>query len=1030
MAVPLHQHSHYSIFDGYATIDEILDRVKEIGSDAVALTDHGTVAGHVEFYRKATERGIKPILGIESYQARDDRKIHHKSDLKGNRPENDRSHLIVIAYNNKGLNNLWTISTRAYLEGFYHKPRVDWELLQEHNEGLILTSACLGGKVSSAIMKEQDPEAVLDQYLNIFGERFFIELHTYDSDTQRQVNGELVRLGQKKGVPFVYATDAHYACADQYCNHEAFVNMSMRKKASESDRNHPPSLWILDEQGIRDALSYLPKSVVEESISNTHMIADMSEVELPTKRKRIPTWGPEGTDRFVALVEKGYFDKVSDLDDDGRYMARVEKEMSAILEADLVDFFLIEHLVNDYAETSGVVRGPGRGSVGGSLVAYLLGITDIDPIQYGLIFERFYNKGREKGGLPDIDTDFAIEDRDKIKQFMRDTFGEDCVTHIGTVMKLHGKSAIERVGKYLEVPIRDIEEIKAIIDSTTDAGLMADWDDVMEVGELQGWIAKYPDLFSLAGDLHGRIFASSVHASGFVVGDEPLAAICPLRIDKSAGKKEGEIATQFDMHEIESLGFMKLDFLALKNLSILKEAQGLIKRDYGVDLDFKKMHHELDLVDKPFWELLDRGLTVGVFQVEDGGIAKKIASRMKCRSVEDLAVLVALNRPGPLRAGYVDMYLDRRESGGEFDVLHSFIADIVEDTYGVFVYQEQVISLFTKMGFTLEEADDVRRIMGKKKVKEMEEFYPRYMNKAKDHMDEKSANELWQELLGFSKYAFNKAHSVAYGIVTLWTLWTKYLYPAEYLLACIRKEDKREDVPRFIAEAQRMGTKVNAPDINKSMYETDIIDGEIYLGLKDVKGVSKGAEWVIENRPFENFDNMIEVLESQNKQFLIDKKAGNVDGPSPKQRLGANKAKALFNAGAFDASEDRMISKRERREFEKELLGIILTNDAPKILDKYKEAIEEECSDYSDLRSVNGKHIVAGEIKSVRRTKTKKGQDMAWITMEYGDQTVEFAAFEQQLLAFSDILEECIPVLAVLKVTNRGINLVSLEELS
>jgi DNA polymerase III alpha subunit len=312
----------------------------------------------------------------------------------------------------------------------------------------------------------------------------------------------------------------------------------------------------------------------------------------------------------------------------------------------------------------------------------------------------------------------------------------------------------------------------------------------------------------------------------------------------------------------------------------------------------------------------------------------------------------------------------------------------------------------------------------------MEEFYPRYMEKATDHMDEKSANELWQELLGFSKYAFNKAHSVAYGIVTLWTLWTKYLYPAEYLLACIRKEDKREDVPRFIAEAQRMGTKVNAPDINKSMYETDIIDGEIYLGLKDVKGVSKGAEWVIENRPFDNFDHMIEVLEAQNKQFLIDKKAGETDGPSPKQRLGANKAKALFNAGAFDASEDRMISKRERREFEKELLGIILTNDAPKILDKYKEAIEEECSDYSDLRSVNGKHIVAGEIKSVRKTKTKKGQDMAWITMEYGDQTVEFAAFEQQLFAFSDILEECIPVLAVLKVTNRGVNLVSLEELN
>lgn len=1029
MAVPLHQHSHYSIFDGYATIEEILDRVQEIGSDAVALTDHGTVAGHVEFYRKAVDRGIKPILGIESYQARDSRLNHHKTDLRGNRPEGDRSHLIIIAYNQTGLDNLWTLSTRAYTEGFYHKPRVDWEIMEQHNEGLIVTSACLGGKVSSAIMKESNPEPLLDQYLKIFGERFFIELHTYDSDTQREVNAELVRLGQKKGIPFVYATDAHYACADQYHNHETFVNMSMRKKISEVERNHPPSLWIMDEQGIRDALSYLPKSVIEESISNTHAIADMCEVELPMKRKRIPSWGDEGTDRFVSLVEKGYYDKVAHLDTEGQYMERVEKEMETILDADLVDFFLIEHLVNEYADTSGVVRGPGRGSVGGSLVAYLLGITDIDPVQYGLIFERFYNKGREKGGLPDIDTDFAIEDREKIKQFMRDTFGEDCVTHIGTVMKLHGKSAIERVGKYLEIPMREIEDIKAIVDSTTDAGLMADWDDIMEVGELQGWIAKYPDLFSLAGDLHGRIFASSVHASGFVVGDEPLAAVCPLRIDKSAGRKEGEIATQFDMHEVESLGFMKLDFLALKNLSILKETKDLIKRDYDVDWDFKNLHHIPDLENEEFWTLLDRGLTVGVFQVEDGGIAKKIAARMKCRNIEDLAVLVALNRPGPLRAGYVDMYLDRRE-GADYEVLHPFIADIVEDTYGVFVYQEQVISLFTKMGFSLEEADDVRRIMGKKKVKEMEEFYPQYMERAKDHMDEKSANELWQELLGFSKYAFNKAHSVAYGIITLWTLWTKYKYSAEYLLACIRKEDKREDMPRFIAEAQRMGTKVNSPDINKSMFETDIIDGEIYLGLKDVKGVSKGAEWVIENRPFTSFDEMLETLDAQNKDFLKDKKEGKVDGPSPKQRLGANKAKALFNSGAFDEIEDRQISKREKRVFEKELLGIILTNDAPKILDKYKEVIAEECSDYSELRSSNGKHLIAGEIKSVRITKTKKGQDMAWVTIEYGDQTAEFAAFEQQLLSYSDIMEECTPVLAMLKSNNRGINLVSMEELT
>jgi DNA polymerase-3 subunit alpha len=1029
LAIPLHQHSHYSIFDGYATIDEILDRVQQIGSDAVALTDHGTVAGHIEFYRKAIERGVKPILGIESYQARDSRLNHHKSDLKGNRPKNDRSHLIILAYNQQGVENLWTLSTRAYLEGFYHKPRVDWEILEEHKEGLVLTSACMGGKIASAISEGANAEAVLDQYLKIFDDKFYIELHTYDSDNQRAINSELVSLGQKKGVPFVYATDAHYACGEQYHNHEAFVNMSMRKKKSEADRNHPDCLWILDEDDIKKALDYLPRSVVEESISNTHAIAEMSEVELPEKRKRIPTWGKEGPLKLVNLIEEGYKEKVASEDSDNRYMERIEKELDAIFDAQLADFFLIEHLVNEHAENSDILRGPGRGSVGGSLVAYLLGITDIDPIKYGLIFERFYNKGREQGGLPDIDTDFAVEDRDKIKEFVRDTFGDECVTHIGTVMKLHGKSAIERVGKYLEVPIKDIEDIKLIVDSTTDAGLMADWDDIVEVGELQGWIAKYPELFAMAGDLHGRIFASSIHASGFIVGDEPLASICPLRLDKSAGRKDGEIATQFDMHEIDSLGFMKLDFLALKNLSVLKETQKLIKRNHGVDWDFKKLHHEDNLEDKPFWDLLDRGLTVGVFQVEDGGIAKRIASHMHCRNIEDLAVLVALNRPGPLRAGYVDMYLERRE-GAKYEVLHPFIEDIVEDTYGVFVYQEQVIQLFTKMGFSLEEADDVRRIMGKKKVKEMEEFYPRYMERAIQNMDEKSANELWNELLGFSKYAFNKAHSVAYGIITLWTLWTKHMYPAEYLLACIRKEDVRDDVPRFISEAQRMGIKVKAPDINKSMFETDIMENTIYLGLKDVKGVSKGAEWVIENRPFEGYDHMLEVLEQQNKKFLADKKAGKADGPSPKQRLGANKAKALFNSGAFDEFEDRPISKRERRMFEKELLGIILTNEAPKILDKYKDVIQQECvTDFSELKKA-GTYIVAGEIKSIRSLKTKKGQDMAFINLEYGDQTIEFAVFEQHTLGFSDIIQECTPVIANIKVNNRGASLVNLEELS
>lgn len=1032
-AIPLHNHSHYSAFDGMATPQEIINQVKANGVDMVALTDHGTVAGHLDFYKTATKNGIKPIFGLEGYHARDSRFAKHKADhlIRRGRPKGDADHLILLAKDNIGLKNLWTLSTFSYVEGMHYRPRLDWELLQEYREGLIATSACLGSKISQAIMDELSPETVLDRYLSIFGEDFYIEIHTYDTNLQRDVNLELVHLAQKKGLGLVYATDAHYSCSSHYDAHEAMMVIASKKTISEEkDYSHPPSLWIKNEEGIRESLNYLPKSVVDECILNSQLIAEQCNATPPGKEKRIPAYKGDGATKLVELIEEAYVVKgIQNKDIDNLYSDRIEKEASVIFDADLQDFFLIQWDINRWAAENGISVGPGRGSVGGSLIAYLLGITDIDPLRYDLIFERFYNAGREKGGLPDIDTDFPADKRDLVKEYLAEKYGRGCVANLGTSLTLHGKSSIERVGKYFEIDRPDINSIKAIIDSTTDAGLLAKWEDIIKLDELQPWIKKYPKLFELAGILHGRIFTFGQHASGFLISDQELAGLFPLKYSS----KDSSISTQFDMHEAEDLGFMKVDLLGLRNLDILDRTEELIP-----DKDFTyRIHSKSDeeLKDEEFWTMLDKGLTVGLFQVEDGKAARWIAQKMKCRSIEDLAILVALNRPGPLRATnadgktFVDLYLDRR-NGHDWDYTHPFLEDIVNETYGVFVYQEQVIKFFQKIGFSPEQADDIRRVMGKKKPEELAATYPLYMEKVLDHLPENIANQIWEELEGFAKYAFNKSHSIGYGIILLWTLCTKYAYPAEFLLASIQVDG--DDSARYIAEAIRMGIKIHPPDVNKSDVEATIIEGEIYYGLKDVKGVAKGAEWILENRPFESFDKMVELLEEQNKEYLLKKKAGEVEGLSPKQRINAGKIKALYNVGAFDSLEDRTISKRERRTYEKELLGIVLSDDSAKILTNNYDIIRDYCDTYEEFlnSSYSRSWTLPGSICKIKEATTRKDTDMLWVTIQYEENTLEFAVFAEQINEYSDIIEECTPIVVSLKKTNRGVNLINMMELN
>lgn len=1027
--VPLHNHSEFSVFDGMATVDEITDRVKEIGSEHVALTDHGVVSGHIAFNKACDKAGLHPIFGMEAYQARTHRTEKHRDGvIRNKRPKRDAFHLVLLAETNKGLKNLWTLSSLAHATGFYNRARVDWELLEEYHDGIIATSACLGGYVADDITHERT--TALDKYIGIFGsDNFYLELHTYDTDYQREVNLALVDLSRRYGLPVVYATDAHYACRDDYDMHEAMITIAQHTVLEDEDRmTHPPSLWIQDEQGIRDALSYLPKSVVDEAIQNSELIANRCTAELPKPKRHVPKFDtPDGQSEMKYLVDlvkrgavaKGIFNKPE-------YVERAMYELGVIERANLADFFLITQDITSFARENQILVGPGRGSAAGSLVAYLLGITDVDPLRYGLIFERFYNAGREKGGLPDIDIDFPASKRDVIKQYVAEKYGKDNVAAIGTTLRLHAKSTIDRVNTLLHINDSDILAIKRIVDEQTKSGLLASWDKILQVAEIQPYIEKHPQLFEMVGELHGRIFASGVHASGYLIADEPLHGVFPLKWN---AQKE-ELSTQFDMKEAEQMGFMKNDFLGLGKLDVLEEFQSILNAK-GIHFPFD-IHEAPDKVinieEAEMWKMLHNGFTTGVFQIEDGRQAKDLTKRMKPSSVEELAVLVALNRPGPINAGYADAYIERK-NGLEWEHIDPILADVLDETYGVFVFQEQVIKFVQKLGYNPEEADNVRRIMGKKKPEEMAALHPEYMERATKLISSEAAQEIWDGIVGFSEYAFNKSHAVCYAIIGLWTLYAKHNFPGEFLLASIRRDP--DATAAYIDEAMRFKINVRGPDINKSGMETDLVDGEIVYGLRDVKNVKTGVEWVIENRPFESFDHLMEKLEAQNEAFLERKKNGETEegARSPKQIFGAGKIKALYNAGAFDALEERQISKIEKRKQEKELLGVVISNDAPLIIEKHRAKIEASCDPFDEVKAFEGEHIIAGIISKVERKKTRNNTTYLRLTIQYDGDSIGLSVFGNKVEKFEHVIAELVPVIAEVKTTSRGINLERIKEL-
>ena len=907
--VHLHFHTAYSLLDGACHIDRTMKRAAELEMPAVAITDHGVMYGIVDFYKEATAKGIKPILGCEVYVAKESR-IERRAEAQGN----PLYHLVLLATDFEGYENLSRLTSLAHIEGYYYKPRIDKELLSKHSRGLIGLSACLKGEVASHLQDGSVPAAVkaAREYADILGkDNFFLEFQDHGLPEQKQVNRLLAETARKSGLPVVATNDVHYLSKEHADAHEVLLCLQTQTVMSD-----PKRMVYRSDQFYMKTREEMLKLAAEfdGAVDITMDIAERCNVTIPMDKSHFPTFhAPGGLTQEEYLVKLGHEgirrlyginDPSSPSSDrEKEVLARFDSEMAVIKKTGFLNYFLVVWDFVRFAREQKIPVGPGRGSGGGSLVAYALGITAIDPLRYNLIFERFLNP--ERVSPPDFDIDFCQARRGEVIEYVRRKYGRENVAQIITFGSLGPKTVIRDVGRALEIPYAKCDQIAKLVPEDPKATLLT---SLKESPEFKRQYDTDPDckrILDYGFVLEGLYRNPGTHAAGVVIGERPLIDILPLARDKN-----DEVITQYDMEAVSKVGLLKMDFLGLKTLTVIQETLDIIAATRGIKVDISNLPFD----DKPTYDLLNRGDTVGVFQLESTGM-RDLIRRIGINNIEDLIAMIALYRPGPMMM--LPDYVERKSGKSKFSYDHPLLEPILEETHGVMVYQEQVQRAANVLaGYTLGGADELRRAMGKKKPEEMAKHREKFIKGAHDRhsIPKEKAGQIFDNIERFAGYGFNKAHSAAYGIVAYQTAYLKANFPAEFMAAQLSSEIGNFDkIPVFISEVEAMGLKVLPPDVNRSdaRFKPEGA-GAVRYGLAGVKNVGEGAAAAIASErvkagPFKGLVDLCQRVDTQavnSKAIESLVKCGALDSVGPhRARLFAGIAFAMSRAA--EAARDR-----------------------------------------------------------------------------------------------------------------------------
>ena len=1046
--VPLHLHSEYSLLDGAIKVKALCQYAKDNNMPAVAITDHGVMYSAIEFYRTAKEIGVKAIVGCEFY-------VHDGDICEKNAQHNPLYHLVLLAKDKEGYMNLVKLVSIAHCEGMYYKPRINFELIQKYHQGLICSSACLGGEVLQNLLKNdyEGAKAAAKRYKDLFGEDYYIELQDHGLEEQKRTNPDLIRIAKELDIKMIITNDSHYLKKEDADWHDTLLCLQTNALKADENRFHFPNneFYVKTPTELRDSFKWMESDLFDECIKNTVDIADKCHLIMEMGKSPLPHYevpaGHTVESYLDYVVHEGLKERYGEIPPE--IEERVKYELGIIEQMGFSAYFLITWDFVHFAKTHGIPVGPGRGSAAGSVVAYALKITELDPIRHHLLFERFLNP--ERYSMPDVDIDFCIERRSEVIDYVAQKYGADKVCQIITFGTYAAKAAMKGVARVFDIPYARSNQLASLIPNEPKAHIDDALQEGMELKKLYDEDPEVKRLVDMAKAIEGIKNNTGTHAAGVIIAHKPLNEIVPVQ-----PSKDGIIVTEYPMADLEKLGLLKMDFLGLRNLTMIHKTMKLIKLRQGIEFDVDR----IPLDDKPTYDMLIKGDTDGVFQLESSGM-KKLVKDLKPDVFEDLGALVALFRPGPLQAGMVEDFVERKHGRKEITYPHPSLVPVLKDTYGTIVYQEQIMQVFQVLAdYSLGQADMVRRMMGKKKLDEMAQQKGKFVEGAARHgMSAKDATTLFEQIEKFAEYCFNRSHSAAYAFVAYQTAYLKCHYPIEYLASLLTSvSGDQEKTQLYIEEAQKNGIKVMPPDINKSYAEFTPDGNDIRFGLASIKQVGEGVVEAIiqereENGEFKSIYDYCKRLDSKccNKKTLegLIKAGAFANIEKSRKQLMDNieyitataskeaKAKESGQASLFDllgdtseieeakfqlSGSDEEYDARQLQIFEKEFLGFyVSSHPLSTIRDKLPFLMTHKITEINEVE--NDKVVtICGLVTATKQIPTKKdpAKFIRFVTIEDLSGKIDVIAFNGKIAEYGEYLQNEQRVIISGKVSRRS----------